>query len=156
MPRPLWTGAVSVGLVTIPIKIISATAGHGDRSPTWPGCPCRPSAEVCSYPRPMTENEIKLKAIAALTALRSGVGTDYVSDLLGEVVPEHFVVSAAAGPREVGLSVLSQLSQPLSALITGFVLAFQAVADAYDETVPATPTEEILQALALELARESD
>lgn len=104
----------------------------------------------------MTENEIKLKAIAALTALRGGVGTHYVSDLLGEVVPEHFVVSAAAGPREVGLSVLSQLSQPLSALITGFVLAFQAVADAYDETAPATPTEEILQALALELARESD
>nr|WTB28946.1 hypothetical protein OG781_04905 [Streptomyces sp. NBC_00830] len=103
----------------------------------------------------MTENEIELKAIAALTALRSGVGTDYVSDLLGEVVPEHFVVPAAAGPREVGLSVLSQLSQPLSALITGFVLAFQAVADAYDETVPATSTEEILQALALELARES-
>ncbi|MGW5277492.1 hypothetical protein ACWEQP_34190 [Streptomyces sp. NPDC004044] len=104
----------------------------------------------------MTENEIKLKAIAALTALRSGVGTDYVSDLLGEVVPEHFIVPAAAGPREVGLSVLGQLSQPLSALITGFVLAFQAVADAYDETVPATPTEEILQALALELARDSD
>ncbi|MET7551711.1 hypothetical protein ABZS95_30585 [Streptomyces sp. NPDC005479] len=50
----------------------------------------------------MTENEIKLKAIAALTALRSGVGTDYVSDLLGEVVPEHFVVSAAAGRARSG------------------------------------------------------
>ncbi|MFC8260143.1 hypothetical protein ACFUNF_21615 [Streptomyces sp. NPDC057291] len=25
MPRPLWTGAISFGLVTIPIKIISAT-----------------------------------------------------------------------------------------------------------------------------------
>jgi DNA end-binding protein Ku len=28
MPRPLWTGAISFGLVTIPIKIISATEDH--------------------------------------------------------------------------------------------------------------------------------
>ncbi|MFD7714486.1 Ku protein [Streptomyces sp. NPDC059814] len=28
MPRPLWTGAISFGLVTIPIKVISATEDH--------------------------------------------------------------------------------------------------------------------------------
>lgn len=104
----------------------------------------------------MTENEIKLKAIAALTGLRSGVGTDYVSELLGEVIPEYFVVPATDDLEAVGLSLLRQLSQPLSALLTGFVLAFEAVADAYDETVSGNPTEEILQALALELAREPE
>lgn len=29
MPRPLWTGAISFGLVTIPIKVVSATEDHG-------------------------------------------------------------------------------------------------------------------------------
>ncbi|GAA0686508.1 hypothetical protein GCM10010193_45470 [Kitasatospora atroaurantiaca] len=104
----------------------------------------------------MTENEIKLKAIAALTALRSGVGADYVSDLLGEVIPEYFLVPASADAKEVGLSVLHQLSEPLSALITGFVLAFEAVADVYEETEPEVSTEEILQALALDIARDSE
>ncbi|MFI6445893.1 hypothetical protein [Kitasatospora sp. NPDC050543] len=104
----------------------------------------------------MTENEIKLKAIAALTALRSGVGADYVSDLLGEVIPDHFFVPVDADAEEVGLSVLGQLSQPLSALITGFVLAFEAVADAYDETDPVEPTEEVLQTLALAIARDAE
>ncbi|WP_405810400.1 Ku protein [Streptomyces sp. NBC_01520] len=28
MPRPLWTGAISFGLVTIPIKVVSATENH--------------------------------------------------------------------------------------------------------------------------------
>ncbi|MDX2404617.1 Ku protein [Streptomyces microflavus] len=28
MPRPLWAGAISFGLVTIPVKIVSATEGH--------------------------------------------------------------------------------------------------------------------------------
>ncbi|MFF5881021.1 Ku protein [Streptomyces californicus] len=28
MPRPLWTGAISFGLVTIPVKIVSATDDH--------------------------------------------------------------------------------------------------------------------------------
>lgn len=28
MPRPLWTGAISFGLVTIPVKIVSATEDH--------------------------------------------------------------------------------------------------------------------------------
>ncbi|MEV6750499.1 Ku protein [Streptomyces sp. NPDC051080] len=28
MPRPLWTGAISFGLVTIPIKVVSATEDH--------------------------------------------------------------------------------------------------------------------------------
>ncbi|MFE6727802.1 Ku protein [Streptomyces californicus] len=28
MPRPLWTGAISFGLVTIPVKIVSATKDH--------------------------------------------------------------------------------------------------------------------------------
>ncbi|MET4647003.1 hypothetical protein OH781_01325 [Streptomyces sp. NBC_01550] len=37
MPRPLWTGAISFGLVAIPIKIISATADHGDKSPDMAG-----------------------------------------------------------------------------------------------------------------------
>lgn len=31
MPRPVWTGAVSFGLVTIPIKVISATENHSVR-----------------------------------------------------------------------------------------------------------------------------
>jgi hypothetical protein len=59
---------------------------------------------------------------------------------------------ADADPSDVGLSVLSQLSQPLSALITGFVQAFETLANAYDETAPATSTEEILQMLALDFA----
>ncbi|MFI7327368.1 Ku protein [Streptomyces rubiginosohelvolus] len=29
MPRPLWAGAISFGLVTIPVKIVSATEDHG-------------------------------------------------------------------------------------------------------------------------------
>ncbi|MCX5401874.1 Ku protein [Streptomyces sp. NBC_00102] len=29
MPRPLWTGAISFGLVTIPIRVVSATEDHG-------------------------------------------------------------------------------------------------------------------------------
>lgn len=29
MPRPLWTGAISFGLVTIPVKVVSATEDHG-------------------------------------------------------------------------------------------------------------------------------
>lgn len=28
MPRPLWSGAISFGLVTIPVKIVSATEDH--------------------------------------------------------------------------------------------------------------------------------
>ncbi|OON81883.1 non-homologous end joining protein Ku [Streptomyces tsukubensis] len=28
MPRPVWSGAISFGLVTIPIKVVPATAGH--------------------------------------------------------------------------------------------------------------------------------
>ncbi|MEU6945163.1 hypothetical protein [Streptomyces sp. NPDC046332] len=104
----------------------------------------------------MTENEIQLKAIAALTALRGGVGTDYVSDLLGEVIPTQFLVPATEDAAEVSLAVLSQLSEPLSALINGFVLAFETVADAYDRTAPEAPTDAILQALALDIARDSD
>ncbi|WP_137990830.1 hypothetical protein [Streptomyces vilmorinianum] len=104
----------------------------------------------------MTENEIKLKAIAALTALRAGVGADYVSDLLGEVIPTQFVVPDTDDAREVGLAVLGQLSDPLSALINGFLLAFETVANAYDQTDPETPTDAILQALALDIARETD
>ncbi|KNB50836.1 hypothetical protein [Streptomyces caatingaensis] len=104
----------------------------------------------------MTENEIKLKAIAALTALRGGVGAEYVSDLLGEVVPPHFVVPADGDAREVGLAVLRQLSEPLSALITGFVLAFGALAEVYEQTGPTASVEEILQSLALELSRNSE
>ena len=102
----------------------------------------------------MTENEIKLKAVAALTGLRGGVQPDYVSDLLSEVVPTHFVVPVPADPQTIGLSVLSQLSEPLSALISGFVLAFEIIAEAYDQTDPEVPTEMLLQELALTLARE--
>ncbi|MFC9292873.1 hypothetical protein ACFTWH_05700 [Streptomyces sp. NPDC057011] len=102
----------------------------------------------------MTENEIKLKAIAALTALRGGEETGFVSELLGEVIPSEFVVPAWAGPEEVGLSLLNQLSDPLSALISGFILAFEAVANAYDETDAEPSTEEILQDVALGLARD--
>ncbi|MFB8273671.1 hypothetical protein ACFC96_44895 [Streptomyces sp. NPDC055955] len=103
----------------------------------------------------MTENEIELKAIAALTALRGGVSADYVSDLLGEVIPTQFLVPDTEDAAEVGLAVLDQLSQPLSALIKGFVLAFETVADAYDRTDSEASTEDILQALALEIARNS-
>ncbi|MDH6125450.1 hypothetical protein [Kitasatospora sp. GP82] len=104
----------------------------------------------------MTENEIKLKAIAALTAVRGGVEPSYVTDLLSEVIPTEFIVPVKGDAESIGLSVLSQLSRPLSHLITGFVLAFEAVADAYDETEPDVPTEEILQQLALELARDNN
>ncbi|MEU9669661.1 hypothetical protein AB0J81_19945 [Streptomyces bobili] len=101
----------------------------------------------------MTENEIQLKAIAALTALRGGVGTEYVSDLLGEVIPTQFLVPDTEDPAEVGVAVLDQLSEPLSALINGLLLAFGTVAEAYDRTEPETPTDAILQALALDIAR---
>ncbi|WP_051795067.1 hypothetical protein [Streptomyces sp. NRRL S-87] len=102
----------------------------------------------------MTENEIKLKAIAALTALRSGADSGFVSDLLADVVPGQFLVPADAGPEEAGLAVLEQISGPLSALVNGFILAFDAVADAHDEGDPEVTTEHILQDLALALARE--
>ena len=102
----------------------------------------------------MTENEIKLKAIAALTALRSGVDERLVSDLLGEVIPIEFTVPVNAGPEAAGLAVLEQLSDPLSALVDGFILAFQAVADAHDDGGAEPPVEAILQDLALQLARD--
>lgn len=103
----------------------------------------------------MTENEIKLKAIAALTALRGGVDEGLVSDLLGEVVPRQFAVPAGASTEEVGLAVLAQLSEPLSALVNGFIIAFASVADAYDQAGAEPGTELILQELALRLARDS-
>ncbi|MFG2985493.1 hypothetical protein ACGFYQ_30250 [Streptomyces sp. NPDC048258] len=103
----------------------------------------------------MTENEIKLKAIAALTALRGGVDEGLVSDLLGEVIPEQFFVPAGAPPEEVGGAMLDQLAAPLSALVSGFIAAFEAVADAYDETGLEPDTEVILQDLALRLARDN-
>ncbi|WP_418959798.1 hypothetical protein [Streptomyces tritici] len=100
----------------------------------------------------MTENEIRLKAIAALTGLRAGVEESFVSDLLGEVIPTRFTVPADAGVEEVGTAVLGQLSAPLSALISGFITAFEAVADAYDGTGAEPHTDSILQELALRLA----
>ncbi|WP_377267871.1 hypothetical protein [Peterkaempfera sp. SMS 1(5)a] len=100
----------------------------------------------------MTENEIKLKAIAALTAVRGGVEASYVSDLLSEVIPTQFVVPVTRDPARIGLSVLEQLSGPLGALVSGFILAFDVVADAYDQTQPTDSTEAILQQLALDLA----
>ncbi|MEU2391808.1 hypothetical protein [Streptomyces sp. NPDC007369] len=102
----------------------------------------------------MTENEIKLKAIAALTALRSGADTAFVSDLLAEVVPTQFAVPADATAQEVGQAVIEQMSTPLSALVNGFILAFDALADAHDSAGPDVSTEQILQDLALALARE--
>ncbi|MET9673068.1 hypothetical protein ABZY68_08210 [Streptomyces sp. NPDC006482] len=104
----------------------------------------------------MTKNDIQLKAIAALTALRGGVGADYVSELLGEVIPTRFVVPDTDDPAEVGAAMLNQLADPLSALINGFVLAFETVAVAYDQTDPETSTDAILQALALSIARDAD
>ncbi|MEU6879627.1 hypothetical protein [Streptomyces sp. NPDC046712] len=103
----------------------------------------------------MTENEIKLKAIAALTALRGGVDESVASDLLGEVIPGHFAVPAEASAEDVSLAVLSQLAEPLSALVNGFILAFEAVADAYDRAGSGPHTELILQELALRLARDN-
>ncbi|MFE9933805.1 hypothetical protein [Streptomyces sp. NPDC005533] len=102
----------------------------------------------------MTENEIKLKAIAALTALRGGVEEGLVSELLGETIPEQFSVPAGASAEEVGGAVLDQLAAPLSALVSGFIAAFEAVADAYDATGFEPETELILQELALRLARD--
>ncbi|GGT25626.1 MULTISPECIES: hypothetical protein [Streptomyces] len=102
----------------------------------------------------MTENEIKLKAIAALTALRSGADRGFVSDVLAEVMPTQFVVPADASAQEVGMAVLEQMSAPLSALVNGFITAFDALADAHDEADPPVSTEQILQDLALALARE--
>ncbi|MEV7440603.1 hypothetical protein AB0O22_05540 [Streptomyces sp. NPDC091204] len=102
----------------------------------------------------MTENEIKLKAIAALTALRGGVEEGLVSELLGETIPEQFSVPADASAEEVGGAVLDQLAAPLSALVSGFIAAFEAVADAYDATGFEPETELILQELALRLARD--
>ncbi|MEU9802436.1 hypothetical protein [Streptomyces sp. NPDC051000] len=102
----------------------------------------------------VTDNEIQLKAIAALTALRSGADTNFVSGLLADVIPSQFLVPAGAGPEETGLAVLEQVSQPFNALVTGFILAFQTVADAHDHTEPENPTEELLQNLALTLALE--
>ncbi|MET9962279.1 hypothetical protein ABZ128_25015 [Streptomyces sp. NPDC006326] len=102
-----------------------------------------------------SDNEIKLKAIAVLTGLRSGVDSDYVSALLGEVTPSTFLVPAGADAAEIGRAMLEQLSGPWSSLVTGFVLAFEAVADAYDELDPPRSAQEILQELALELADES-
>ncbi|MYS10854.1 hypothetical protein GTW71_31485 [Streptomyces sp. SID6041] len=104
----------------------------------------------------MTESEIQLKAIAALTALRGGVPQDYVSDLLGEVIPTRFLVPDTDDAVEVGAAVLSQLTGPVSALVRGFMLAFETVADAYDETEPGAPTEQVLQALALAIAGDED
>ncbi|MFD3696343.1 hypothetical protein ACFWUZ_09290 [Streptomyces sp. NPDC058646] len=103
------------------------------------------------------DNEIKLKAIAVLTGLRSGVGSDYVSGLCGEVTPSTFLVPAGADPTEVARAMLDQLSGPWSELVNGFVLAFEAVADAYDEESGREgAAQEILQHIALELAEQSD
>ncbi|MEU8679295.1 hypothetical protein [Streptomyces sp. NPDC048560] len=103
----------------------------------------------------MTENEIKLKAIAALTALRGDVDEGLVSDLLGEVTPGQFAVPVGASAEEVGLAVLAQLSEPLSALVNGFIIAFETLAEAYDRTVGEPGTELILQELARRLARDN-
>ncbi|MGW2305762.1 hypothetical protein [Streptomyces sp. NPDC001809] len=104
----------------------------------------------------MTESEIQLKAIAALTALRGGVPQDYVSDLLGEVIPTRFLVPDTDDAVEVGAAVLSQLTGPVSALVRGFMLAFETVADAYDQTESGAPTEQVLQALALAIAGDEE
>ncbi|MEK0099640.1 hypothetical protein WDA79_14305 [Streptomyces sp. A475] len=100
----------------------------------------------------MIENEIKLKAIAALTALRAGDSENFVSELLGEFIPDQFEVPLRAAPEEVGMAVLRQATEPMSALISGFITAFEAVADAYDETGAEPHTDVILQELALRLA----
>ncbi|MFH8838994.1 hypothetical protein [Streptomyces sp. NPDC017868] len=100
----------------------------------------------------MTENEIKLKAIAALTALRAGVSENFVSELLGEVIPEQFEVPVGAATEEVCMAVLRQVTEPMSALISGFITAFEAVAGAYDETGAEPHTDAVLQELALRLA----
>ncbi|WP_328923475.1 hypothetical protein OG429_01710 [Streptomyces sp. NBC_00190] len=104
----------------------------------------------------MTDDDTRLKAIAALVGLRGGVGAEYISELLGEVTPDRFTVPVEADAAEIGLSVLQQVSGPVNSLINGFILAFEVVADAYEETDPETSIEEILQALALRIATEPD
>ncbi|CAL9346657.1 hypothetical protein SUDANB120_00376 [Streptomyces sp. enrichment culture] len=102
----------------------------------------------------MRENEVKLRAIAAITAVRSGAEEQLVSDLLGEAMPASFVVPAGATAAEAGCAVLEQLSEPLSALVNGFLLAFDALADAHDGGEPLETSEQILQQLALVLSQE--
>ncbi|ATZ29375.1 hypothetical protein ACFZBM_39300 [Streptomyces lavendulae] len=104
----------------------------------------------------MTGDDARLKAIAALVGLRGGVGADYVSELLGEVTPDRFTVPVEADAAEIGLSVLQQVSGPVNSLINGFILAFEVLADAYEEMDPGTSTEEVLQELALRIASEPD
>ncbi|MGO4456422.1 hypothetical protein AB4039_03680 [Streptomyces sp. M-16] len=104
----------------------------------------------------MTGDDARLKAIAALVGLRGGVGADYVSELLGEVTPDRFTVPVEADAAEIGLSVLQQVSGPVNSLINGFILAFEVLADAYEEMGPDTSTEEVLQELALRIASEPD
>lgn len=99
----------------------------------------------------MTDDDTRLKAIAALVGLRGGVGVEYVSELLGQVTPDQFTVPAEANAAEIGLSVLQQVSEPLNSLINGFILAFDAVADAYEELEPERSVEEVLQDLALRI-----
>jgi hypothetical protein len=102
----------------------------------------------------MRDTEVKLRAIAAITAARAGAEDDLVSDLLGETIPTRFLVPAGATPAEVGCAVLEQLSESLSALVNGFLMAFDALADAHDEGDPPESAAEILQQLALALAQD--
>ncbi|MBT2452380.1 hypothetical protein J7F03_36075 [Streptomyces sp. ISL-43] len=103
------------------------------------------------------DNEIKLKAIAVLTGMRSGVGPEYVSSLCAEVTPSTFCVPVGAGPEEVARATLEQLSGPWSELVNGFMLAFEAVADAYDsEAGRQGAAQEVLQHVALELAAQRE
>ncbi|MFD9304826.1 hypothetical protein ACFWCB_19565 [Streptomyces sp. NPDC060048] len=103
------------------------------------------------------DNEIRLKAIAVLTGMRSGVAPEYVSSLCAEVTPSTFRVPAGAGANEVARATLEQLSGPWSELVNGFMLAFDAVADAYDsESGRQGAAQEVLQLVALELADQQE
>jgi non-homologous end joining protein Ku len=35
MPRTIWSGAISFGLVAVPIHVQSATENHSSTSTTW-------------------------------------------------------------------------------------------------------------------------
>ncbi|MFE9636362.1 hypothetical protein [Streptomyces sp. NPDC006463] len=65
----------------------------------------------------MTDDDTRLKTIAALVGLRGGVGSDYISsdyisEVLGEATPDRFTVPVEAEAAEIGLSVLQQVSGP--------------------------------------------
>lgn len=84
MPRPLWTGAISFGLVSIPIKVISATE---DRSVHFHQVHLEDmgrvrTRKVCSIEDEVVPQQDQLRLVRWLTG-RMGVGGHGTCDLDG-------------------------------------------------------------------------